>query len=286
MPAREIEILAQPATNPRAGTITAPFQFLVDGADNLRIEGWNSVAGVALELTFRFANVDGSIEPQRYTLPLTADRQSTGLDISLAPGYLLNMAVFASGGAPKIGQTFVCIKLIRGFGGATIVMGLLLQGYVTAEQGLGWPGSPIASSTDSEPALRVITGTAPAAGAEITETVPTGARWELVSLGATHQGDGSGANRTARLLFLSGAAVMAAFPQAFLEGVGNLQGYCWTQGLPLSAGLAGDRQVQGLVTQVALPQGAQIRTSTIGLGPADQWSAPTYLVREWLEVDT
>src|SRR5439155_18890058 len=109
----------------------------------------------------------------------------------LGKGAILNLTVFASAGAPLMGQTYVIVQLIKGLTGATIVLGTLLGGYLTATQALGWPGSPIISSTDGEGCTRLIVGTTPAAEANILETVPTGARWELLSLEASYvQGAG------------------------------------------------------------------------------------------------
>src|SRR5204863_2582589 len=89
------------------------------------------------------------------------DRSVKTSDHPLGVGQLLNLTVFASAGAPLIGQTYVKVQLIRGVGAAAIVLGTLLGGYVTAVHALGFPGSPIENSLTATPAIRYITGTNP-----------------------------------------------------------------------------------------------------------------------------
>src|SRR4051812_32014952 len=121
----------------------------------------------------------------------------------------MNITAFASAGTPIIGQTFVRVQLIRGLSGATLPIATLLQGYVTSRQDLAYPGSPIRMSTEDAFPVRIITGTDPAAGVEIVETVPDGAVWELVSV-------------TARLVTSAAAAVR--FPMLQLDHGGSTFG--------------------------------------------------------------
>jgi hypothetical protein len=106
--------------------------------------------------------------------------------IALAAGFVLDLTVRVDGRAAH-GQTYVILELVRGLDGPLTLVGTFASGYVTASQGVGWPGSPIISSTDGEPAVRYVQGTDPRP-AEITETVPTGARWEVMTLiGDSHE---------------------------------------------------------------------------------------------------
>src|SRR5262249_46183156 len=112
-----------------------------------------------------------------------SNRTAKTEDFVLGGGLVTNLSVFATAGSPLIGQCFVIVQLVRSLGVTAYVMGTMLQGYVTTTQNLGWPGSAIVSSTDGEPAIRDIVGTDPVAGAGWSETVPAGARWELVTFG-------------------------------------------------------------------------------------------------------
>jgi hypothetical protein len=93
----------------------------------------------------------------------------------------------------------VTVDLVRGPGAVGGVTATLLQGPVSSLQRIAWPGSLLLSSLDVAGILRSITGTDPAAGAEISETVPTGARWRLRALAATLVTSATVANRTVSL---------------------------------------------------------------------------------------
>jgi hypothetical protein len=89
---------------------------------------------------------------------------------------------------------------------------VLLQGYVTDTSRLSFPGSPIRSSIEGPGVLRSITGTNPAANAEISETVPTNARWRVHAIRFTLVTDANVANREVALTLDDGAAVFARSP--------------------------------------------------------------------------
>jgi hypothetical protein len=162
-----------------AGRVLAsPFQYYVDGGDNLRIEVVNANVGTVVSVLVRWWTEDGEIKPQRFDVTPFSDRTITRSDFSLGRGAIMNVTAFASGGFPHVGNTFVRVQLIRGLGGATLPIATLIQGYVTRTQDQSYPGSTLNLSTDTNVAPRAIVGTAPAAGAECLETVPTNAIWE------------------------------------------------------------------------------------------------------------
>ena len=277
--------LGSPIPSAGGRVLVSPFQFLVDGNDNLRIEGWNTVASCQLTVSWRFAELDGIIRPYERTVTLTADRTKTTLNVPLGVGYLVNLAVYATAAAPRIGQTFVSIKLIRGLTAATMVLGWLVQGYVTAEQGLGWPGSPIGDSISGGGVQRAIAGTNPAAGAEFSETVPTGARWDLLYLNVELDTSSQAATREARLAFTQSSLTMAIVNTAGSQAASLNRVYTWGQALPVNAGIIGTIFQGAIPSPSILLAGDRFRSTTNGLQTLDDWRTPIYVVREWLEVD-
>lgn len=271
---------------PSAGRGRAPADaFYTTGEDNLRITSINSVSGVVLAIRGRFIDARGRILAGGWTHTPTSDRVSKTETFALAEGGVLNLTVLVTSGSPQIDQTFVIVQLVRGVGSAAIVLATLLAGSVTTVQSLGWPGSPIANTLAGEGALRFITGTDPAANTDIIETVPTGARWELLSIVAQLTTDATVGNRGARLLiddgidtgnpyFYSGQITTTA---ASLTTI-----YTWAQGMPLVVAPNGGN-IAGLEQPCYLLAGHRIRiqrTGTIGVG--DNWNAPRYWLREWL----
>jgi len=156
---------AFPSSAPIVGggrLLPTPAQFYVTGEDRLRIVSANAMAGVSLQLHWRHAEPSGRTVPNAQTHTPASDRSIAVTDYPLGVGSLLNVTVFAGAGAPKVGQTYVMVQLVRGTGAAAIVLGTLLAGYVTSTQALGWPGSPIAGSLEGGGAYRSIAGATPA----------------------------------------------------------------------------------------------------------------------------
>jgi hypothetical protein len=192
--------------------------------------------------------------------------------------------VFASAGAPLMGQTFVKVQLIRGIGAAAIVLGTILQGYVTASQAVGFPGSSIQDSFSVEPPPRVIIGTTPGLAQEILETVPTGARWRLVALLVRLDTDATVITRNPRLEIRSATTTLALFPNPI--GVTASIGVFpqWVQGLAYDQAHSTNVGVGGLPESAILLAGQTIRTNTENMQLGDQYSTLRYVVQEWLEI--
>ena len=273
----------RPITLERGGLLT-PFQFFTDGTDNLRVEIVNSASGVTVTVLGRAVDESGKPKALQQTITPSDDRTVTRKDFALGAGALLNLSVFASSGSPLIGQTFVRIQLIRGLAGATLVVGTLLQGYVTAVQDLAFPGSPIRMSTEDAFPTRVIVGTIPAVGTEVSETVPTGARWELVTFTVSLTTSGVAGTRRPRLQFDNGGSTYGLFVVSGTLNLSETRFGCWAIGGLGYDGL-GDNVIMGaLPPGPALPSGAVIRTNTAGLLAGDQWARPVLCVREQMEI--
>lgn len=264
--------------------IPATFPFYTTGEDNLRIVSFNSAASVKLTLSARLLGVDGRPSPSVWFHTPNTDRSASSNDFPLSGQTLLNVRVVATSGSPLVGQTFVIVQLIRGIGAAAIVLGTVLQGYVTTTQGLGWPGSAIVSSTDGEPAIRTIVGTTPAAGVDILETVPTGARWELLSVVADMTTGAGGAATAGYFSIDDGVNVYNRVRSGICGGAGVTCNFAWSQNVQfqsIAAGvifnlqpLAANRMLAGHRFSMQNANGAGNKT----------WSAPVYNVREWLDV--
>jgi len=260
-----------------------PGAFLVTGEDNLRINSWNSLAGVVLTITIRFLDTNGEIIPYVYTHTPNTNRTKATTDFPLGVGFPLNVQIVASSGTPVVGQTFVQAQIIRGLGGATQALSTLLQGYVTAVQAVSWPGSPIVSSTATEGVIRSIAGTTPAAAAEISETVPTLARWELISFHFVFSADANVFTRHIKFLIDDGANTFFREADAVAVTAGQTHRVTAAQGVTRLLNDQPDGWVYSLPVDVQLSAGYRIGTATDTLQAADQFSSIRYLVRERLE---
>lgn len=271
----------------REGRVLAsPFQFTTDGDDNLRLVSANSLVGVRLQVQGRRLDEKGRIKTFAFDHVPNSDRTATTTNHPFGLGALLNLTVSVSAGSPVIGQTYVTVQLIRGLSGAMIVLGTLLGGYVTATQFLGWPGSPIVSSTSGEPAARVIVGTDPAADTIVTETVPTGARWELLSVQVTLVKGGASAAGVTLVQVSDPANDYGRYSGGTTGGILTTNLVTFAQGLPIKSFAAGgDTTVNGpLPRSLILLAGHRFQVTDTVFGNGDNFGRPGYSVREWLEV--
>lgn len=284
MATTERVLIAQPLALAGGRIIASPFQLYTTGEDRLRVVSVNSKTGVTLKVQARLIDAAGVISANAWDHLPAADRTLRSDDYEIGVGAVLNVNVFANAGTPTIGQTFVILQLVRGFGTAAIVLGTLLQGYVTGSQALGWPGSPIVNSIEGSGQFRRIFGTFPAAGGEIAETVPTGVRWQLLTVTAFLNTSVAAGARAPNLLLDDGATPYAVSPQPVALGPAATLRYCWSVSLPLAAAVGTLASVAGLIEPNRLLAGHRFFTTTTNLQAADQWSVPCYLVQEWLEV--
>jgi hypothetical protein len=280
----EVIIKADPFASANGKVIAVPFQFLSTGEDHLRVRSFNSLAGVVLTIDMRTLNTAGEIQVSSSPHTPNSDRSAKVTTIALAPGYILNLVVRASAGSPTIGQTYVIVELVRGLGTNAQLLGQLLGGYVTAQQGLAWPGSPIESSIAGGGWFRSFEGTIPAAGQQVVETVPTGARWDVRLVRVDLLADAIGLNRLIALMYRTPAALFVAVHLPIVSiPPGNFNVCLWQRG-PVSGSPTGTGIAVGsLAEEVTLMAGDSIRTSTFNMEATDQFVEVVLGVREWLE---
>lgn len=280
-----VEEVHLPLPAPIQGALAAgPYNFQFTGEDNLRLTIVNNCVGTRVAVHYRTAPTPTTTQTNRQEFPATADRLPSTFEFGVGAGYLLNVSIFASAGDPRIGCTHVKLQVIRGFGPAAVVMGTVVMGYVTAQQDLGWPGSPIENSISGGGVVRLVTGTSPAVGVNPSETVPTGARWELICVVAQLVTDAAAGNRRPFIDLRSGGSFVYRGSQPTLISPSNTGVFSWGQGIDGDPGGTFSAAVGPLPVGMALLEGDQILIQWNSAGPGDQWGAPRLYVREWLEV--
>lgn len=270
------------ALAPSVTPFAAPGAWFFDLSDALRVTSFNGQAGVSIALEGRFLNEDGQTTVFRLPHTPNTDRSTKSDTFPMGNGWLVGLQVRATAGTPRRGQCYVVVEVVRGSSSSQESLGALLQGYVTTTMRLAWPGSPIVESASGPGALRSITGTNPAANAEISETVPTNARWRLLALFATLVTDANAANREAALTIDDGAAVVARYPAGQNNIASLTTRYVWA-----AAGarftIAQDRTIVVPIADVWMPDGYRLKTVTTNLQVTDDWSAPQLWVEELIE---
>jgi hypothetical protein len=276
-----IDFHALPLEERLALTLSSPAPFFVTGEDSIQLSALNSATGVTLTIVGRFKQLNGEVTSFQHFLTPTTDRVLSSIAKDLGDGWIMNFAVFASVGTPLIGQCWARVQIIRGLGGAQMVIGALVSGYVTALQPIAFPAGKLRGALDGPGVIRSITGTNPAAGAEISETVPTGAIWRLLALRASLTTSIDVGNRRTQMILDDGTNEFLRSTQESLAVATVTTGFNW-----YNAGYEDNTSVTngvaGFSDRIRLNPGYRIRTNTIGLFPLDDWSAPQLLVEEWI----
>src|SRR3954467_4562200 len=187
----------------RAALLDAPGLYLT-GEDHLRLTTFGGVAGATVVLEGRLVTIDGRVVPLAETHTPNSNYTSKANTFALAEGVLTNVQLRASSASLLGGGVFAVLEVVRGLTTNAQALATLLQGYVTTNARLAWPGSPIQASTAGAGRLRSITGTDPAANVEISETVPAGVRWRILTLAATFATDATVASRVPALVIDDG----------------------------------------------------------------------------------
>jgi hypothetical protein len=274
---------------PAFAPMLAPGAIFCSGEESIRVTAINAAASVALALSgrtlpIRLAGSDPPVDVGNFRdvfTPATNRTASTQLR-QLGAGWVLDWGVFVSSGSPLIGQCWISVDLVRGQLGATQVLSHLGHGYITANQPIGGGSPQLATSLEGGGALRSITGTDPAAGAEVSETVPTGARWQLIGFSVNLVTSAVVANRATSFFVDDGANVyFANTVQAVQTATQTIR--CAFGPIGVTGANGGNVYLAGSPDPLYLGAGHRIRTVTVNIDVGDNYGAPQYLVREWME---
>lgn len=128
---------------------------------------------------------------------------------------------------------------------------------------------------------RTITGADPSAGAEVSQTVPTGLDWRLLSFRTTLVTDANVANRQVFLTFTDGVVTYQRWPANATQAASLSYTYIWGHGSSVPA-LTGLFAFGPLVQQCPLVSGIVINTSTTDIQVGDNFTSPFIHVLERL----
>lgn len=256
--------------------------FFLTGEESLRVHSFNAAPGVTLALEGRLLTPTGDIVPVSGPMATTTDRAMQTAPHALGAGWLLNLSVRATAGAPRVGQCYVVVEVVRGQTGAFQSLGAILEGYVTDTTPLVWPGAVCRSSADGPGVIRSITGSDPAANAEFSETVPTNARWRLLGVDVALVTDANVANREVVLTIDDGAAIVAEIAAGTAQAASLTRRYSFARGVQ-RGGPAASTIINAPIPDAILMGGYRVRSATANIQAGDNYGAPQLWVEEWIE---
>jgi len=265
-----------------ATAIAMPAPFFMSGEDSLELGILCGATGETLTCAGRFMTIDRQIRTFEMRVVPSAARVMTTVVESLGQGWLLNFTAWPTSGNPNYGEMWARVRVLRGRSGATSILGTLAYGYVTLQQGISFPGTTFRNPLEGPGRIRSITGTDPAAGVEISETVPTGARWRLIAFRALLVTDATVANRFPLLLIDDGVSTNFASDPPEAQVASGSWSWVFGGGVTRLAGVSAVR-AWAMANNLTLLAGSRIRTQTVGIVAGDNWGAPQLLVEEWLE---
>ena len=262
--------------------VPPPTALYVQKTDQLRLSVWNTLASQALFLDLRLLMPDGQIVANQFRLVATSDRVVSELTVALPECFLLSAVIWPDNLTTRSGHTYTRLVLLRGVGTALSRGQLLLSNYVTSTAFLGWPGAQHRGSQEGFGLIRGITGANPAAGAEVTESVPTNAVWHIMGIRLNLVTSVDAGSRIVVLVIDDGTTNIHAIEANAAQTASQNREYTFAVGLDLKSP-TGSIFHAPLPAELRISEGYRFRTVTTGLFAADDWASPVYLVEEWLE---
>lgn len=210
----------------------------------------------------------------------TGTNSGSTQSFQLREGFLLSVTVVPSANLGTGAYLWATVGIRRLTQTRQNIYQVLCQGYTYALAPLTFPQSPVKVPSDGGGCVRVISGATPAAGADISESVPSAVRWQLLSLRATLTTSAAVANRQVGLTLDDSTNRFYDSAQGPAQAASLAWAYTFA---PLGVAQVQTNTQVSIQTPADFPLEAQfrIRTVTLAIQAADQWSGLFYLVREW-----
>lgn len=258
-----------------------PTQAYVGKDDSLWVAGCTQNIGLVVTVNARLLMPNGDIKLNQWTLRFAQSRAAVYQQIQLPECFLLSVAAVCNFQAGGSGSVYILVVLSRLAPGLFNSAQMLCQGYSNSNQPVSWPGGVNTTSVDCVGTSLQKTGTIPAAGAEITETVPANTKWQLLSIRFQFNTSATVGQRVVNLTFDDGLNTWAVSGTINPQNEGHGWLYNFAAGFAGALGTTSPQFLQ-LPSPVILLPGWRIKTATVGIQANDQYLLPLYCVQEWL----
>jgi hypothetical protein len=264
--------------------IVSPLSLGVTGEDNIRLSVANAFdVPVVATLNVRFLNEQNTIDSWSQSFSITTSRTLESQTWALGVGYILNVTAFISSGAPKIGQCWGKVDIIRGLASSAPSLGTIAGGYMTAGQPLSWPGSIFQPTTAIDGYVARVNSVGGAPGAFVDMAVPTGLHWSLLAVDCFLVADATVATRRPFVTPLTTSIqYYARHTQTVTAGVAR--GFYWAVGLTGNIDATDIPNTAALPFRTELNAGDIVRINATNLQAGDQFTDANVTVLERLEV--
>jgi hypothetical protein len=129
-----------------------------------------------------------------------------------------------------------------------------------------------------------VPGADPAAGSEVTDAVPTGKAWWLLSVTVALVQGLTQTPQPALVIDDGATSIFEAYGSSAAQAASTTVRYCWAPDVQLTGliGTTPNIRANSLLPQnLILPAGYRIRTATAGIGANTDYGIPSYYVIEF-----
>lgn len=255
--------------------ISAPGPYMEFG-EFMYLEASSTDASATLRFSGKFLSTDGEIRAFTEDMVITGTGTQTAVTSRIGPCWLMGFSVRVVAGTITDGEVVCSVHIARASASTPVHVMTLASGEVTNTRALG-----IGAYTGVDAALVSYAISDPAAGAEISYTVPAGVSGQLMRLFYTQVFDANVAVRTPVIYILRGTGYYAA----------ATAGGGWTAGLTVqfeasfgapttsvSLPTSNFYEGRGLSNFILLP-GDVIKTRTTNIQVGDQISNASFVIR-------
>lgn len=284
--------------------LVPPTALYVAPDDQLDLVGISSVANEVVGFRVRFLHVSlpvpgqpdnspaqtipvvASVPPYigiyDFVVPITALRTNTFIRPNLGEGFILSIFAYSTLATTR-GQTFARAAILRGAtASGTTHNVVIVSDYVSSLYSVSGPQATLHHYLEGPGFLHSLQQGNPAAGADWTLTVLAHQRLRVVSVNAVLTTAVAVANRNVQFIVDDGANVVGVFGASASIAASLTANVTGTSGSVQTAAIATDLMIP-LPQPLILPPGWRVRSSTVGIQGADQWSAIWFNVEEWLD---
>lgn len=263
------------------GDVKPPASVYVSATDEIQIWIRNPNFAATVHCHYRLINPSGELITNRVTFTCQSSG-NTPFVRTVAPseGFLLSMVIFAP--AVSRGQVFARVFLVPGNNSDEQTLAhLLVAGYVSDDDRLGFPQSQTESSLSGRGWLRDITVPGLPAGGTWSVTVPAGVHWLIRAIRESFTASAVVAARLLLLEVLDPSSIATAITQAPQT---IAAGETWT--LSVAPGLnnlsTAPRMTSGFPEELIVPGGWSIAGDCLNEDIGDRFLAALITVEEWV----
>lgn len=214
-------------------------------------------------------------------VPVTGARVQSFKVIQGLEGYLIGMTASAVLATTR-GQTYARVIIRRNNQLGIAAEAALFADYVTTAFQALYPNGRFIHYVEGPGFIHSQQVANPAAGTDFTLTVPANTRWRIKSFDATLTTSAAVANRNVQIAIDDGANSVWAHDVAATIAASTSNTIVGT-GTNAPTGVVTTIQSVVIPPDLIIPAGFRIRSATINLQAADQWSSIFFLVEEWID---